>query len=321
MSAEGDDLAMEEWLQRVLANDDDPTLIRQRFPSDRLRDEYLQTVQTRSESDVRQLIKCFLVESRVTPRDEMAFDALMDWKANDPDQFEKVMELEYYQRVHEHFSGNPDVLPWEGNTWILDLLPHHPRQALDGLSAYIFAHLQILTDNLIWGLNDAAELIRAKYIGIPGTNDTAVAFLFDVGWRGFECLTERLYHAMGYDTELTPPRKDGGRDVIARKGAVASREHVLVECKLYSDPIGVETVRTLQGVVADAKATKGVLVTASTFTDDAREWADRNPLELINGDEFVRLLNEHLGSKWSLHIEALLRSAEAPGVHRSLPGL
>ena len=37
----------------------------------------------------------------------------------------------------------------------------------------------------------------------------------------------------------------------------------------------------------DARATKGVIVTTSTFSSGAREFADRNPLELIDRDHLI----------------------------------
>ena len=81
------------------------------------------------------------------------------------------------------------------------------------------------------GLFDAEEVIRAKYVGLPKTQGDKVALLLDLSSRQFEQLTERLYHSMGYDTWLTQPSRDGGRDIVAKIDDGARHEFLLVECK------------------------------------------------------------------------------------------
>src|SRR5262249_39598166 len=44
--------------------------------------------------------------------------------------------------------------PWEGVTWILDLLPNNPRAAIHTLEAYFEAHGLLLPDGRINGLFD-----------------------------------------------------------------------------------------------------------------------------------------------------------------------
>jgi Restriction endonuclease/TniQ len=133
--------------------------------------------------------------------------------------------------------------------------------------------------------------------------------------RKLECLVERLYFHMGYDTELTPPSNDGGRDVIARKAKAGEKEVVLVDCKLYTNTIEVDEARKILGTMNDARATKGVIVTTSTFSSGAREFADKNPIELIDGDHLIPLLNQHVGSRWPLQVDQLCLEAQQPGVH------
>ena len=45
--------------------------------------------------------------------------------------------------------------------------------------------------------------------------------------------------------------------------------------------------------VADRKAIKGILITTSSFTPQAREFADNLPIELIDGEQLARLLSEN----------------------------
>jgi len=78
------------------------------------------------------------------------------------------------------------------------------------------------------GLFDAEEVIRAKYVGLPKTQGDKVALLLDLSSRQFEQLTERLYHSMGYDTWLTQPSRDGGRDIVAKIDDGARHEFLMV---------------------------------------------------------------------------------------------
>ena len=140
------------------------------------------------------------------------------------------------------------------------------------MHAYILAHAQELPDGRYSGLHDAATIIRAKFIGMPGTKLELLNILLDLHWRDFECLIERLYHEMGYQTQLTPPQKDKGRDIIATRKEPTRQEYLLIECKLYSEePVGFEIVQRLLGAVSGDKATKGVIVTTSHFTKPAHQ--------------------------------------------------
>ena len=69
---------------------------------------------------------------------------------------------------------------------------------------------------------------------------------------------------------------------------------ILIECKKYGNKhkVGVELVRSLLGVQTDRKANKAVLVTSSTFTRDAKEFADRQNqlITLIDINDLLRMM-------------------------------
>jgi restriction system protein len=305
-------MQLQDWL--ALVNDPPPgkCFIRAAFPTDEHREEYIATIGQRSEEEVCHLLYIFLIKSgSLGLHDEFALGDLIGAQEQDPERFQRMIRRQYFQRLVRYAAGESDIQPWEGNTWILDLLPHSPKSALEALNAYTLAHIQLLPDTRLNGLWDASEVIRAKFIGMPGSQAETTQFFQDLPSRHLECLIERLYAKMGYETILTPPQKDGGRDIIAQRQKPGELEHLLIECKRYSEPVGVKIIRALYGVVSDEKVNKGVLVTTSRFTEDAMRFAVRNPrLELIAGGQLVLLLNEHLGPKWSLHIERLVTESE-----------
>lgn len=308
------EMPLDEWLELVFNPPEGKRFLNVAFPTEKHQQEYIATIDKRSEEDVKSLLYRFLIKSGTLGiSDQLDLAGFLALEKADPEMFERMSQLQYYRRLAHNAAGNKQVQPWEGITWVLDLLPHFPKLALEGLNAYLMAHIQLLPDWRIHGLFDALEIIRAKFIGVPGTKTETIQFLLNLQPREFECLIERLYNSMDYETELTPAQKDGGRDVKARKQIVGQQERLLIECKRYGDVVGVEIVRALYGVVTDEKANKGVLITTGRFTKDAQEFAERNSIELINGNELVPLLNEHLGPKWPLHIERYV--AESQGSH------
>jgi len=219
----------------------------------------------------------------------------------DADTRAKASESEFYRRLQRGQNAYPGI------RWVLDLLPNNPRLALAAIEAYLIAHFGHLPDGRIAGLDDAMAVIQARYVGLPANAEEKRLTFFELSPRDFERLIECLYDAMDYETLLTPPSKDGGRDIVASSDAPGKHERLQVECKLYSDhTVGVERIRLLHSVVMDQKANRGVLVTSSHFTQDARAWAERNAIELISGLELVVLLNQYFGSEWPARVDFLI---------------
>jgi hypothetical protein len=129
--------------------------------------------------------------------------------------------------------------------------------------------------------------------------------LYRLSPRQFEVLIANLLKAFDFDVELTAQTRDGGRDIIAIRqiGQAVAATKYLVECKRYdqSRPVGVAIVRALHGVTHDERATKGILVTTSSFTKPATAFIERNQWTL-EGRDYDGLLN------WlALYEEARLR--------------
>src|SRR5262249_12807976 len=156
--------------------------------------------------------------------------------------------------------------PWEGITWVLDLLPGFPQAAVDAAGAYLLAHAQVLPDGRYAGLTDALALIRSRYIGQPG-HDAAgrTSALLTLAPRAYERIIERYLHAQKYQTLLTAPGNDGGRDIIATRPTPPPQQAIHVECKNWADRVGRPRAQQLLGVVTASKATTGLLVATSGF--------------------------------------------------------
>ena len=116
----------------------------------------------------------------------------------------------------------------------------------------------------IWLANSEREIIR--YLSKKPDK------VFGMTPREFEKLIASIFRANNYDVELTPATRDGGFDVLAvQRSDLTGDNRFLVECKRYAprNKVGIGLVQRLIGTVNQFKATRGILVTTSSFTRDA----------------------------------------------------
>jgi HJR/Mrr/RecB family endonuclease len=97
--------------------------------------------------------------------------------------------------------------------------------------------------------------------------------------RRFEELIAHLLMQQGCSVQLTAQTRDGGKDVLVATHSRFGDLLYLVECKHHRpcNPVGVSIVRQLYGVVEQERATAGLLITTSSFTEDARKF--REPIK------------------------------------------
>lgn len=101
--------------------------------------------------------------------------------------------------------------------------------------------------------------------------------------RQFEELVAELLRAQGFDPTLTPQTRDGGCDILAARSDVLGNLLYVIECKRYAPnrKVGVEVIRAIHGVAQAKGATKGIIVTTSSFTKEAIAFA--SPLKYSIG--------------------------------------
>lgn len=298
---------LDEWLTEALSGTASERNIQDwSFPSEQLLEEYVQTIHDRSEAEVLGLLRLFLFPpSSFSLEDQLALTELTHRDLNVASEFDSRLL---------GWLGAKD-LPHPGVRWALDLLPTSPRRALAAIEAYMVMDWMNLPDGRINGLSDALALIRARYLGVPASLEERRLSLYELSPRDFERLVDKLFDRMGYETELTMPSRDGGRDVIAIRSDPGRRDSVRVECKLRTHNVGVRVCRELLGVVSAERATRGVIAAAGGFTRGARAFAEENPrVELLSGDRVVALANEFLGADWPTRLDTLLSPVVSPEV-------
>jgi restriction system protein len=122
---DGTQLSLEEWL--CLLNDNkDKVFPNNYFPTEDMLEEYLSTIDKRSDEEVKNIIRHFLTYS-------------------------DFLDLDREYQL-------------EGITWILNLLPYYPIRALETLKSYFIVHMGSISQAFIYGIEETMILICAKFM-------------------------------------------------------------------------------------------------------------------------------------------------------------
>lgn len=94
----------------------------------------------------------------------------------------------------------------------------------------------------------------------------------------FECYVAcRLGEKGFYNLNVTPQSRDFGADVLATS---PEGQKVCVQCKRYSNPVGLEAVQEIASARSYYKCDRAIVITNTTFTPAARELAAKTNVEL-----------------------------------------
>jgi HJR/Mrr/RecB family endonuclease len=111
----------------------------------------------------------------------------------------------------------------------------------------------------------------------------------------FEQVVASYYEKLRFKVEVTGGAHDQGVDIIARRISDIGEEYLIVQCKHYpTTTIGPSYIREVIGTrQSQPNATRAVLVTSGTFSEEAIRLADKNNIILIDGKDLVTLLNKY----------------------------
>jgi restriction system protein len=114
----------------------------------------------------------------------------------------------------------------------------------------------------------------------------------------FETVVLDLLHRMGYGTTRSDLLRvgrsgDGGIDGVISLDRLGL-EKVYVQAKRWQGSVGRPDVQGFYGALAGQRATKGVFITTSTFTQQAVEFAASiERVVLVDGRKLAELMIEH----------------------------
>lgn len=114
--------------------------------------------------------------------------------------------------------------------------------------------------------------------------------------RQFEEFVAELFEKDGYNVSLTQQTHDGGKDLFIIENKRFGKFVYYVECKKYAadNPVGVRLVRELYGTVTADRATAGVLVTSSYFSNEAKQFTEqvKTQMSLLEYADLTKWVNE-----------------------------
>lgn len=140
--------------------------------------------------------------------------------------------------------------------------------------------------------------------------------LASMEWQDFENLIAELFQREfseeGTEIKLTQSSRDKGVDAVVFNPDPIRGGKYVIQAKRYTNTVDVSAVRDLVAVVAHEGASRGILVTTSTFGADAYAFVQNKPITLLDGAKLLGLLEKH-GYKFSINLaEARKLSNLAP---------
>lgn len=116
-------------------------------------------------------------------------------------------------------------------------------------------------------------------------------------WQDFEHLIRELFEkefsGRGAEVKITQASRDRGVDAVVFDPDPIHGGKYVIQAKRYTHTVDVSSVRDLCAVVKKEGASRGILVTTSTYGADAYAFANNEPTTLLNGAELLGLLKKH----------------------------
>ena len=115
-------------------------------------------------------------------------------------------------------------------------------------------------------------------------------------WEDFEHIVRELFGKMfserspGAEVNVTRASRDYGVDALIYDPDPILGGKYVIQAKRYVNTVDVAAVRDLFGTVQNEGASKGFLVTTSSYGPDAHSFANGKPLVLIDGSQLLGLL-------------------------------
>lgn len=268
-----------------------------RIPYAEWLDNYIKDINKRSLDEVKKLLRHLLIPiNRKLDVDD--YESYLRMKNSDIEEHRKFFKkLIFHEKFYRIVRG---YYAWEGITWILELLPYSPHQAIIALEGYSNAQ-DGLPDDRIYGIQQCIEIIYAKCIFSNNTGKS----IFNLKPKEFEWLIEELYRRMGYETIWTPATRDGGKDIIASMSRPDGIERVYVECKLYkTTKLTNIYVNNFANIINNDKINRGIIFCTGYVNKKLHEIDKR--ITILPLENIIVLLNAHLGSNWEERLDKII---------------
>lgn len=134
------------------------------------------------------------------------------------------------------------------------------------------------------------SFIRSNFIRRKFNDLESIERVRQLPWRQFESIVGEAFRRRGYAVvENAVEGPDGGIDLVLRKGDAK----FYVQCKQWKQiKVGVKPIRELYGVIAAGGAAGGFFVASGEYTQEAREFARKCGIEIVDGTTLTEMIAE-----------------------------
>lgn len=109
----------------------------------------------------------------------------------------------------------------------------------------------------------------------------------------FEDVVASIFERNGFNVQVTQRSHDGGKDIIATYDMGGIPCVLYIECKKYDKkrPVGVKIVREVFGTLTSDRVNKAIIVSTSSFSREAREFAgnQNSMIGLLDLNDLLRM--------------------------------
>jgi restriction system protein len=134
-----------------------------------------------------------------------------------------------------------------------------------------------------------AEQKKAAY-EVPKIEDVrdkwTLDFINSLEWKRFEDITSAYFHEIGIKNKQTGLGADGGIDLLLYE-TNAEQPSAIVQCKKWSNTVGIKLLREFLGVMSHQGVAKGYFFTTDKFNQEAINFAKEHNIELVDGKTLV----------------------------------
>ena len=170
------------------------------------------------------------------------------------------------QLVRPDAYGKPRLEKWEKEVdYFID---HHIEPALTARERAMLER----------GYDAVARVIAGRVEDEAGGESGLDGFSEDMTPTEFEIFCAEELQRAGWEAGVTMQGRDQGVDVIAEKNGM----RVVLQCKLYSRPVGNKSVQEAAAGRAHEKAHRGAVVTNNSYTPSAEQLAATNGILLLH---------------------------------------
>lgn len=153
-------------------------------------------------------------------------------------------------------------------------------------------------------LKECTQLIIKAILNDPATLD-------DLEWRDLERMVAELFRGLGFEVELTPPAKDGGKDLILELKKNDKNLSYIVEIKHWRSrqKVGKTSINEFIKIIAKEKRAGGLFLSTYGVSSSAVESltiVERKKVKFADKEKIVSLCETYLNCAtglWQKDIE------------------